>query len=78
MNPADQQFARNIDIGAVAQRSRHDRLDHRKDVLDAVIELVDDGGQAPLEAYPNLDFTAQSQVVVGDISEQSAYDRRQR
>ena len=59
MNAADQQFARDIDVGAVAQRSRHDRLDHREDVLDPVVELVDDGRQPPFEADPDLDFAAE-------------------
>jgi len=41
VDAADQQLARDVDIGTVAQRPRHDRLDHRQNVLDPVIELVD-------------------------------------
>ena len=78
MDAADQQFARDIDVGAVAQRARHDRLDHREDVLDSVVELVDDGGQPPLEADPYLDFAAEPQIVVGDITEQAADDAGER
>ena len=72
------QFAGDIDVGAMAQRTRHDRLNHRKDVLDAVIEFIDHRGQAPFEADPDLDFAAEPQVIVGDISEQSADDAGQR
>ncbi len=52
MDPADQEFAGDIDVRAMAQRARHDRLDHRQDVLDPVIELVDDRGQPALESDP--------------------------
>ena len=78
MDAADQQFARDIDVGAVAQRARHDRLDHGEDVLDPVVELVDDRRQPPLEADPDLDFAAEPQIVVGDIAEQAADDAGQR
>jgi len=56
MDPADQEFARDIHIGTVAQRARHDRLDHREDVLDPVIEFVDDRGQSALEADSDPGF----------------------
>src|SRR5712671_1339021 len=59
MDAADQELACNIDVGAVAQRSRHDRLDHREDVLDPVIEFVDHGRQPPLEADAHLDLAAE-------------------
>ena len=68
----------DVDVGAVAQRARHDRLDHGQDVLDPVVELVDDGGQPPLEADPHLDLAAEPQIVVGDIAEQAADDAGQR
>ncbi len=74
----DQQFARDVDVGAVAQRARHDRLDHRKDVFDAMIELVDHGGEPALEADPYLDLAGQPQIVVGDIAEQAADDAGER
>jgi len=74
----DQQFAGDIDIGTMAQRARHDRLDHREDVLDPMIEFVDDRGQPALESDPDLDFAAQPQIVVGDISEEPADDAGQR
>ena len=54
MDAADQEFAGDVDVGTMAQRARHDRLDHREDVLDPVIELVDDRGQPPFEADPHL------------------------
>jgi hypothetical protein len=57
---------------------RSDRLDHGQDVLDAMIQLVDHGGQPPLEADADLDLTAEPQVVVGDIAEQAADDAGQR
>src|ERR1700738_1371969 len=44
--------------GTGAQRARHDRLDHREDVLDAVVEFVDDRGQPTFEADPHLNFAA--------------------
>ena len=40
VDPSDQKFAGDVDIGTVAQRPRHDRLDHSEDVLEPVIELV--------------------------------------
>ena len=78
VDPADQQFAGDIDVRAMAQRARDDRLDHRQDVLDAMIEFVDDRGQPPFEADPDLDFAAEPQVIVGDIAEQPADDTGQR
>ena len=78
VDAADQQFAGDVDVGAMAQRPRHDRLDHRQDVLDAVIELVDHGGQPALEADPHLDLAAEPQIVVGDVAEQPADDAGQR
>ena len=78
VDAADQELARDVDVGAVAQRARHDRLDHGEDVLDPVVELVDHGGEPPLEADPHLDFAAEPQIVVGDIAEQAADDAGQR
>src|SRR3984893_3626674 len=78
MDAADQQFARDVDVGPVAQGSRHDRLDHRKDVLDPVVELVDHGRQPALKADPYLDLAGKPQIVVGDIAEQPADDTGQR
>ncbi len=78
VDPADQEFAGDIDVGTMAQRARHDRLDHREDILDPVIELVDDRGQPAFEADPHLDFAAEPQIIVGDIAEQPADDAGQR
>src|SRR5215216_601925 len=72
MDAADQEFARYVHVGAVAQRARHDRLDHGEDVLDPVVELVDDSRQPPLETDADLDLAAEPQIVVGDIAEQAA------
>src|SRR6266436_5736507 len=71
-------FARDVDVGAVTQGSRHDRLDHGKDVLDPVVELVDHGRQPSLKADPYLDLAGKPQSVVGDIAEQPADDTGQR
>ncbi|HRP06522.1 MAG TPA: hypothetical protein PLV87_16535, partial [Opitutaceae bacterium] len=78
MDPADQQFAGDFDVGAVPQRTRDDRLNHGKNIFDTVIEFIDDGGQPPLETDPNLNFPAEPQVIIGNISEQTANDAGQR
>ena len=78
MDPADQEFAGDVDVGTMAQRARHDRLNHRKDVLNPVIELVDDRGEPAFEADPHLDFTAKPQIIVGDVSEKPTDDTGQR
>src|SRR5690348_8018826 len=78
MDAADQKLACDVDVGAMTQRPRDDRLDDRKDVLYAVIEFVDDGRQPPLETDPHLDFPAHPQVIVGDVAEQAADPAGQR
>ena len=77
MDAADQELARNIDVGAMTQRAGHDRLDHGKDVLHPMIEFIDDRGQAALESDSYLDFPAEPQIVIGDIAEQPADDAGQ-
>src|SRR3984893_16760790 len=72
------EIAGDIDVGTMAQRARHGRLDHSEDVLDPVIEFVDDSGQTALEADSYLNFTAEPQIIVGDISEKPADDSGQR
>jgi hypothetical protein len=74
----DQEIARDVDVGTVAQRARHDRLDHGEDVLDPVVELVDHGGEPPLEADTHLDLAAEPQIVVGDVAKQAADDTGER
>src|SRR5438270_2165020 len=78
MNAPDQKLARDIDIRAVAQGSRHDRLDYGEDVLDPVVEFVDHSREPALEADTHLDFALQPHVVVDDITKKSADDAGQR
>ena len=77
VDASNQKLAGDIDIGAVAQSARHDRLNHRQDVLHTMIEFVDHRGKATFEPDPHLDFAAEPQIVVGDISEKSADDAGQ-
>lgn len=78
MDAPDQKIARDVDIGSVAHGAGDDRLDHRENVFDAVIEFVDHRRQPVLEPDPHPDFAAHTHVVVGDVTEQAADDRGQR
>src|SRR4051794_25073682 len=62
----------------MAHCARHDRLDHREDVLDAMVEFVDYRCQATLEPDPHLDLTAEPQIVISYIPEQPAHHAGQR